>query len=334
MVSGHGQLPSRRLGAELVVSCIGLGCMGMSGVYGDADEADSVTTIQTALDRGVTFLDTSDIYGAGHNEELVGRAIRGRREDVVLATKFGQVAGGDGRAAGVAGDAGYVRQACERSLTRLGVDTIDLLYQHRVDPDVPVEETFGAMGELVDAGKVRYLGICEAAPETIRRAHATRPLAAVQTEYSLWWRDPETDLLPTCRELGIGYVAYSPLGRGLLGGRIGTVDDLSVADGRRRHPRFQGDAFDQNLRLVGRLRELARERGCTLSQLAIAWLLTRGDDIVPIPGTKRPSYLEENLVAAELTLSDTDLAHIEQVAPPNAGAGLRYPEPALKRVML
>ena len=325
----------RRLGrSALVVSALGLGCMGMSDFYGGRDDQESLATIHAALDAGVTLLDTADMYGVGRNEELVGQALRGHRHQVVLATKFGNVRGPDGAFLGVRGDAAYVRQACEASLRRLGVDSIDLYYQHRVDPRVPIEETVGAMADLVRAGKVRHIGLSEAAPDTIRRAHAVHPITAVQTEYSLWTRDPEQDVLATCRELGIGFVAYSPLGRGFLTGRIASASDLEPGDTRQTHPRFQGDNLSANLRLVEGVRALAAARGCSAAQLALAWVLERGEDVVPIPGTKRRAYLRENLAALEVELSPEDMAQLERIAPPGAAQGARYPERALRGVHL
>ena len=301
-------MEQRKLGADgPVVSAEGLGCMGMSEFYGAADEGEAREVINRALDLGVSFLDTADMYGPFTNEKLVGGAIAGRREEVVLATKFGNVRGENGERLGVRGDAEYVRKCCEDSLRRLGVERIDLYYQHRVDPQVPIEETVGAMAELVAAGKVAHLGLSEAGPETIRRAHATHPIAALQTEYSLWSRDPEDEILPTVRELGIGFVAYSPLGRGFLTGRFRSIEDLPEGDFRRVNPRFEGDNFERNLQLVGKVEEIAAEKGVNAGQLALAWVLAQGDDVVPIPGTKRLSYLEQNVAAAEIELSAEDL---------------------------
>jgi aryl-alcohol dehydrogenase-like predicted oxidoreductase len=317
----------RKLGSEgLVVSRIGLGCMGMSEFYGRPDEGSAIATIHRALDLGVSFLDTADMYGPFTNERLVGQAITGRREDVVLATKFGNVRGENGERLGVRGDADYVRQACDASLQRLGVDHIDLYYQHRVDPRTPIEETVGAMAELVAAGKVRFLGLSEAAPATVRRADAVHPITALQTEYSLWSRDPEDEILPTVRELGIGFVAYSPLGRGFLSGRFRSLGDLDPEDFRRNNPRFQGENFTRNLDLVERVQEIAAEKGVTAAQLALAWVLAQGSDIVPIPGTKRVAYLEENLGALDVELTGDDLARIEAAFPRGITSGERYPD--------
>ena len=315
----------RRLGKQgLTVSAMGLGCMGMSDAYGPADEAESIATIHRALDLGVTLLDTSDAYGPFKNEELVGNAIRGRRNHVWMATKFGFVGGTDGKGTGsIDGRPEYVREACEGSLRRLGVDHIDLYYQHRVDPKVPIEETVGAMAELVRQGKVRYLGLCEASPATIRRAHAVHPISALQTEYSLWSRDPEDELLPTVRELGIGYVAYSPLGRGFLTGQLHRFEDLPADDWRRHRPRFQGENFNKNLQLVDRVKEIAATKDVTPAQLALAWLLAQ-EGVVPIPGTKRRKNLEENVAALGITLTSEDLKRIDEAAPKGAASGERY----------
>jgi aryl-alcohol dehydrogenase-like predicted oxidoreductase len=313
-----------KLGSQgLEVSRQGLGCMGMSEFYGTSNEGEAVGTIHRAIELGVTFLDTADIYGIGRNEELVGRAIADRRDQVILATKFGNVRGSNGEFLGRNGRPEYVHSACEASLLRLGVEVIDLYYQHRVDTNTPIEETVGAMKELVEAGKVRYLGLSEAAPETIRRAHAVHPITALQSEYSLWTRDPEDVVLPTVRELDIGFVAYSPLGRGFLSGSIRSLDDLAENDFRRRNPRFQPGNFERNLELVDRVEEIARERGVTPSQVALAWVHSRGKDIVPIPGTKRRTYLEENAAAAELELTDEEFERLEEVFPT---AGDRYPD--------
>jgi aryl-alcohol dehydrogenase-like predicted oxidoreductase len=319
-------MDQRTLGTEgLAVAAQGLGCMGMSEFYGSADEGEAVATIHRALDLGVTLLDTSDAYGPQTNEQLVGRAIEDRRDEVVLATKFGLIRDpNDPGARGVNGRPDYVLQACEASLRRLAVDHIDLYYQHRVDPGVPIEETVGAMAELVDAGKVRFLGLSEAAPETIRRAHAVHPISALQTEYSLWSRDVEEEVLPTIRELGIGLVAYSPLGRGFLTGRFKRPEDLGEDDFRRYSPRFQGANFERNLELVQRVGELAREHDCTPGQLALAWVMHQGDDVVPIPGTKRRSYLQENVEATELALSAEDLQRVDELAPLGVAHGDRY----------
>jgi aryl-alcohol dehydrogenase-like predicted oxidoreductase len=300
--------------------------MGMSEFYGSADEDEAIATIHRALELGVTFLDTADMYGPFTNERLVGRAIAGRRDEVELATKFGNVRGENGERLGIRGDADYVRQSCDASLERLGVDHIDLYYQHRVDQTVEIEETVGAMKELVDAGKVRHLGLSEASPETIRRANAVHPITALQTEYSLWERHPEEEILPTVRELGIGFVAYSPLGRGFLSGKYRSADDFSEGDFRGALPRFQGENMKRNLELVDRVKEIADEKGVTPGQLALAWVLAQGEDIVPIPGTKRVRYLEENAAAAEISLSPEDLERLDEIAPAGAAAGERYPD--------
>jgi aryl-alcohol dehydrogenase-like predicted oxidoreductase len=325
-------MDTRTLGTQgLTVSALGLGCMGMSEFYGAADEGEAVATINRALDLGVTLLDTADMYGPYKNEQLVGAAIADRRDEVVLATKFGiQRNPEDPSKRGVNGRPEYVHQACDASLRRLGLDVIDLYYQHRVDPDVDIEETVGAMGELVDAGKVRFLGLSEAGPDTIRRAHAVHPISALQTEYSLWSRDPEEEILPLLRELGIGFVPYSPLGRGFLSGQIRSLDDLDADDYRRNSPRFQGENFQKNLDLVDKLEELAREKGASASQLALAWVLAQGEDLVPIPGTKRVKYLEENVEAADLSLDAGDLQRIADALP--KAAGDRYPAEMMQSV--
>jgi len=316
---------TRTLGQHLTVSAQGLGCMGMSEFYGAGGENESIATIHRALDLGVTLFDTADMYGPFTNEELVGRALSGGRHDVVLATKFGIERAADGTRMGVNGRPEYVRSACDASLRRLGVDHIDLYYQHRVDPHTPIEETVGAMAELVAAGKVRHLGLSEAAPATIRRAHATHPITALQTEWSLWTRDPETDgVLDTVRELGIGFVAYSPLGRGFLSGALQSPDDLPQDDFRRHNPRFQGENFQKNLQLVDQVREIASAKGITASQLALAWVLAQGDDVVPIPGTKRRTYLEENVSADDIRLTNDELRRMDEVFPVGAAAGDRY----------
>jgi len=317
-------MQTRKLG-DLKVSAIGLGCMGMSEFYGSSNENEALETIAYALDHGVNFLDTADMYGPLTNEMLVGKAIKGRRNEVVLATKFGNEVDDNGKRTGkVNGRPEYVRKAIERSLKNLGVDHVDLYYQHRVDPTVPIEDTIGAMADLVKEGKVRYLGMSEAAPDTIRRAAKVHPITALQTEYSLWTRDPEDEILATVRALGIGFVAYSPLGRGFLTGQIKSIDDLESDDFRRNNPRFQGENFQKNLDLVDRVKEIADEKGCTSGQLALAWVLAQGSDIVPIPGTKHVKYLQENIAAADVTLTEDDLKRLDEAAPSGATAGARY----------
>jgi aryl-alcohol dehydrogenase-like predicted oxidoreductase len=319
------EIARRRLGRDgPEVSAIGLGCMGMSEFYGSGSEQESIATIHHALDRGVNFLDTADMYGVGRNEELVGRAIKGRREEVFLATKVGNVRGPAGEFLGVKGDPDYVRSACEASLKRLGVEVIDLYYQHRVDPNVPIEDTVGAMARLKEEGKIRFLGLSEAAPRTIRRAAAVHKIAAVQTELSLWSRDAEAEVIPTVRELGIGYVAYSPLGRGFLSGRFKSPDDFPEDDFRKFHPRFTGENFEKNLELVREVETMAKEKGCTTAQLALAWVLAQGEDIVPIPGTKHVRYLDENIGALDVKLTGDDLKRLDEILPPGAAAGERY----------
>jgi aryl-alcohol dehydrogenase-like predicted oxidoreductase len=326
-------MPQRRLGrSELVVSALGLGCMGMSEFYGSTDEGESIATIHRAIDLGINFLDTADMYGVGRNEDLVGRAIRGRRHEVVLATKFGNVRSPEGKFLGVNGSAEYVQQSCEASLRRLGVEQIDLYYQHRVDTSVPIEETVGAMAELVRQGKVRFLGLSEAAPATLRRAAKVHPIAALQSEYSLWTRDHEREVLPTCRELGIGFVAYSPLGRGFLTGKLRNPEKLDAGDYRRTSPRFAGENINRNIELVDRIEKIASEKKCTAAQLALAWVLAQGSDIVPIAGTKRRAYLDENAGSIGVTLTPADLSRINQEIPSGIAAGDRYDPIGMNRL--
>lgn len=323
----------RRLGkSSLIVSGLGLGCMGMSEFYGETDDTESIATIHHAIDRGVTFFDTADMYGIGKNEELVGRAIASRRHEVIVATKFGNVRGTDGSFQGVNGRPEYVQQACEASLRRLKISTIDLYYQHRVDPKTPIEETVGAMARLIEQGKVRYLGLSEAGESTIRRAHATHPITALQTEYSLWTRDPEEGILAACRQLGIGFVPYSPLGRGFLTGRFQSTGEFGDKDFRKFQPRFQQEAMQKNLAIVKGIEQIAHEKGCTPAQIALAWVLARGEDLVPIPGTKKRAYLDQNLGALEIRLSTGDLQRLDEVAPRGVTAGTRYAEAHMRAV--
>jgi aryl-alcohol dehydrogenase-like predicted oxidoreductase len=320
----------RQLGQGLRVSAIGLGCSGMSADYGVPDDVESIATIHRCIDLGITMLDTSDAYAAGVNEELVGQAIKGRRDKFLITSKFGNIRGPGGQRGGVNGKPDYVPVACEASLKRLGIETIDLYYIHRIDPTVPIEDTVGAMAQLIQQGKVRHLGLCEAGPNTIRRAHKTHPITAIETEYSLWTRDVEHEILPTLKELGIGLVPYSPLGRGFLSGSFAKRDDLIASDRRHAHPRFQEGNFEKNLTLLGPLKAAAERRGVTMAQVALAWILARGDNIVPIPGTKRRKYLEENAAAVDITLSEAEVNALEEAFPPQAAAGLRYPEFQLK----
>ena len=323
----------RRLGkSSLVVSAMGLGCMGMSQSYGTPNDEESAATIHHAINQGVTLLDTADMYGGGTNEELVGRTIAKRRNEVILATKFGNMRLPDGRFLGVNGRPEYVQQACEESLKRLNMSTIDLYYLHRVDSNVPIEDTVGAMARLIEQGKVRYLGLSEAGAKTIRRAHATYPITALQSEYSLWTRDPEGEILDTCRELGIGLVPYSPLGRGILTGQVKSIEEFGAKDFRRISPRFHGENFQKNLQLVARVEEMAKEKGCSPAQLALAWVLAQGEDVVPIPGTKRQTYLDHNLAAMNVSLTPADLRRVNEVLPRGAAAGARYPEEYMSRL--
>jgi aryl-alcohol dehydrogenase-like predicted oxidoreductase len=328
-------MKKRKLGTQgLIVSELGLGCMGMSEYYGFPNEKEAVATIHRSLELGVNFIDTADTYGIGHNEELIGKAIRKHRDRTILATKFGIIRGKDGSLAKINGRPEYVREACEASLRRLGVEVIDLYYQHRVDPNTPIEDTVGAMAELVQEGKVRFLGLSEAAPQTVRRAYAVHPITALQNEYSLWSRDIENEILPICRELGIGLVAFSPLGRGFFTSQIKNINNLTQEDLRHRLPRFQGDNFKHNLMFLERIEEIAQEKSCRPSQLALAWLLAQGEDIIPIPGTKRQTHLEENVDALEIKLTVDDLKHIDEIAPQNIAAGMRYPEALMRTVNL
>ncbi len=324
-------MEKRKLGNQgLEVSALGLGCMGMSEFYSGRSDAAALKTIDRALELGINFLDTADMYGVGKNEELIGKAVRGRRDRFLIATKFGNMRGPEGQFLGVNGKPEYVKQSCEASLKRLGVDVIDLYYQHRVDPNVPIEDTIGAMSDLVREGKVRYLGLSEAGIQSLRRAHAVHPISALQTEYSLWSRDPEDEILPAARELNIGFVPYSPLGRGFLSGRIKSIDDLAPDDYRRNSPRFQGDNFQKNLSLVQQVEEIAREKHCTAAQLALAWVLAQGNDLVPIPGTKHINLLEENVGALRIELAAAELERINSILPPGAAFGTRYAAPQMK----